>query len=64
MLNATLLFHLSQYTSVISKVMLKNLYVDNIVTGCNSNEAAVAYYLTVRTIMKEALEAGHQIATT
>ena len=56
MLNATLLFHLSQYTSTTSKDMLENLYVNNIVTGCRSEETAVtySYYHTATTIMKEA----------
>lgn len=54
MLNATLLFHLSQYASATSKDMLENLYVDNIITGCTSEETAVTYYHTARTIMKEA----------
>ena len=50
MLNTTLLFHLSQYTSATSK----DMYVDKIVTGCDSDETAVTYYSTARTIMKEA----------
>ena len=33
--------------------MLTNLYVDNIVTGCNS-EDALLYYNTARSIMKDA----------
>ena len=50
-LNATLLFHLSQYVAGTSKDMLKNLYVDNIVTGCNSEEAAAAYYAMARAVI-------------
>ena len=34
--------------------MLANLYVDNIVTRCNSEEDALLYYNTARTIMKDA----------
>jgi len=52
MLNATLLLQLSQYSTGTSKDMLKNLYVDNVVTGCNSKEAA--YYSTARAIMNDA----------
>ena len=44
MLNTILLFHLSQYSSTTAKDMLENLYVDNIITGCESDEAAVCYY--------------------
>ena len=54
MLNATLLFHLSQYSTGTSKDMLKNLYVDNVVTGCNTEEAAAAYYSAARAIMSDA----------
>ena len=54
MLNAILLFHLSQYSSTTAKDMLENLYVDNIITGRESDEAAVCYYSTARTIMSEA----------
>ena len=54
MLNATLHSHLSQYRSSIAQDMLTNLYVDNIVTGCESEDNAVLYYNTARSIMKEA----------
>jgi len=54
MLHATLLFHLSQYTTGTSKDMLQNLYVDNTVTGCDSEETAVTYYSMARTIMSDA----------
>ena len=53
-LNATLLYHISQYTSATSKDMLENLYVDNIITGCESEETAITYYQTARAIMKDA----------
>ena len=33
--------------------MLKNLYVDNIVTGCDSEEAIVTYYSMARAIMSD-----------
>jgi len=63
MLNATLLF---QYITDAAKDMLKNLYVDNIVTQSESEESAAAYYSTARAIMSDAnliSGAGHQIAT-
>ena len=34
--------------------MLTNLYVDNIVTGCQSTDEAFKYYHTARSIMKDA----------
>ena len=34
--------------------MLRNLYVDNVVTGCESEESAAAYYTTAREIMSDA----------
>ena len=51
MLNTTLLFHLSQYAA---EDIQKNLYADNIVTGCNSEEAATPNYFMVRAIMRDA----------
>ena len=53
MLNATLHCHLSQYRSSIAQDMLINLYVDNIVTGCES-EDVILYYNTACSIMKDA----------
>ena len=54
MLNATLHCHLSQYRSTTAQDMLANLYVDNIVSGCQSEEDAILYYNTARSIMKDA----------
>ena len=34
--------------------MLTNLYVDNIVTGCQSTDETLKYYHTARSIMKDA----------
>ena len=38
----------------IAQDMLANLYVDNIVTGCDSEEDAILYYNTACSVMKEA----------
>jgi len=54
MLNATLHYHLSKYRSPAAQDMLRNLYVDNIVSGCHTTEEALQYYHTARTIMKDA----------
>jgi len=54
MLNATLHCHLSQYKSPTAQDMLANLYVDNIVSGRQSEEDAILYYNTAHSIMKDA----------
>ena len=54
MLNATLHYHLSKYRSTIAHDMLTNLYVDNIVSGCQSVEEAHHYYHMARSVMKDA----------
>ena len=54
MLNAVLHNHLSKYKSSAAHDMLTNLYVDNIVTGCQSTDEAIQYYHNARSIMKEA----------
>ena len=54
MLNATLDHHLNSHTSEVSTNMKENLYVDNVISGCQSEEAIIQYYTTARTIMREA----------
>ena len=54
MLNAVLQYHLKQYNTPVSNDMLSNLYVDNIISGCETEQAAVEYYRQARTIMGEA----------
>ena len=54
MLNAVLHNHLSKYRSNAAHDTLLNLYVDNIVTGCQSADEAIQYYHSARFIMKEA----------
>ena len=44
MLFATLNYHLLQYNTPISHNIQSNLYVDNIVTGFNSEEEALQFY--------------------
>jgi len=53
MLHAMLQHHLKQYNSPVSRDMLSNLYVDNIISGCETEQAAVAFYRQARTIMCE-----------
>ena len=54
MLNATLKFHLSQCTTSTAADMLHNLYVDNLVSGCNSKEAVIQYFTQSRSILGSA----------
>lgn len=44
MLNATLDHHLKSYSSPLSLDMKHNLYVDSIISGCQSEEAILHYY--------------------
>jgi len=54
MLYAALSYHLSNNQSPVSQDMQSNLYVDNVISGCQSEEAAVKYYRSARTIMAKA----------
>ena len=44
-------FHLSQYTNATTEDLLHNLYTDNLVSGCNSEEAAIQYFTQSRSIL-------------
>ena len=52
MLNATLDLHLKKFLSPVAKDMKHNLYVDNLISGCNSEQEAVDYYTESRSIMR------------
>jgi len=54
MLNATLQLHLRNHNSDVSKDIEKNLYVDNIVSGCLSEDDAIRYFKEARAMMLEA----------
>ena len=54
MLYAALHCHLTQCSSTVSKDLLQNLYVDNILSGCSTEEESVAFYTEARTILSEA----------
>ena len=51
MLHAVLQYHLKQYKSAVSHDMQSNLYVDNIISACETDKAAVHYYREARAIM-------------
>ena len=54
MLNATLDLHLSKFSSQVAQDMKTNLYVDNLISGCNSEKEAIDYYKKARSILCEA----------
>lgn len=53
-LNAVLQHHLKQYTSAVSKDMLANLYVDNVITSRETEQEVMKYYRESRAIMSSA----------
>ena len=54
MLSATLDHHLNLYDSPVARDMKNNLYVDNIISGCQSEDHILRYYTESRTIMSNA----------
>jgi len=46
--------HLTQYNSVTSTDILQNLYVDNILSGCSTEEGSLAYYTKARATLSKA----------
>ena len=54
MLNAAITYHLEQNDSSTSTDLIRNLYVDNVVSGCHSEEAAVDYFIQSRSILGKA----------
>ena len=54
MLNATLQYYLKSYTSGVSQDVQNNLYVDNIITSCPTEQETVQYYKEARSIMSQA----------
>lgn len=53
MLNATLHHHLANYNTPVAEDMKENIYVDNVISSCNEEQAAVDYYGEARSIMQE-----------
>ena len=54
MLYAALQCHLTQCNSATSADILQNLYVDNILSGCSTEEALLTHYTEARTTLSEA----------
>ena len=53
MLNAALHLHLRKYSTPVSTDIEDNLYVDNVISGCNSETEAVDYYNEARSILSQ-----------
>ncbi len=53
MLNATLQHHLENFNTPVTKDMQRNLYVDNLISGCESEAKALSYYEEARSIMAQ-----------
>ena len=54
MLNAVLQTHLDNHKTPVTQDMKENLYVDNVITGCNTDAEALRYYQESRSVMAEA----------
>ncbi|XP_074654484.1 uncharacterized protein LOC141908360 [Tubulanus polymorphus] len=51
-LNATVRFHLNNYNNHVSRDLVKNIYVDNAISGCESESDLMKYYTNINSIMK------------
>ena len=54
MLNAAIQYHLGHFNSLVSLDMKKNMYVDNVISGADTEKSAVNYYHEGRTIINDA----------
>ena len=54
MLFATLCRHLKEYKTSVSTDILRNLYVDNIITGQESDAQLIEFYRDARSLMMAA----------
>ena len=54
MLNATIQYHLEHFNSPVSLDMKKNMYIDNVISGADTEKSAVNYYQEGRTLMNDA----------
>ena len=52
-LNSTILFHLQNNVSTVTDDLLRNIYVDNILTSVNSESEAIHYYTESRKVMSD-----------
>jgi len=54
MLNATLTHHLTQSNSATSQDLLRNLYVDNVVSGSHTENGCLDYFVASRSVLGDA----------
>ena len=54
MLHATINLHLRKFQSYISEDIQRNIYADNIISGCNTEIQLLHYYTEARDIMNQA----------
>lgn len=54
MLSATLTYHLMQSNTSVSQDLLRNLYVDNVVSGCQTETESLDYFMSSRSILGSA----------
>ena len=54
MLGAVLNLHLSKFDTPVALDMRENVYVDNVLSGCNTEDELLAYYIQSRDIMSQA----------
>ena len=54
MLYAAIHYHLSRHPSSVADDMQSNLYMDNVISGGNSEEEVVSYYKKSRALMSQA----------
>ena len=54
MLNAAIAYHLSRSDSEVARDILHSLYVDNLVTGCHTEQSALKYYFESRRLLSNA----------
>jgi len=53
-LGATLNFHLDSYNNLIAQQLKRDIYIDNLITGCDSVADACSLYNGAKTMFKEA----------
>ena len=53
MLHATIDLHLHKFQLPISEDIQHNIYVDNVISGCDTETKLVQYYTEARNIMKQ-----------
>ena len=53
MLNATLQHHLDEYSTHVTEDIKENLYIDNLISGCETEDEAIDYCNEARSTMAQ-----------